>query len=173
MRLTALLRSVLKTEGEFTTLGRELEVVEAYLDIERARFEDRLQVRIDVPRMLRAARLPPLLLQPLVENAVKHGVAPQRAGGRVTVSASVGERAGDSYELSVVVEDTGAGATESALARGRERGVGLRNIERRLACQYGTRASLAIHSLPGRGTTVEIRLPVPVWMDEPFIKVGA
>jgi LytS/YehU family sensor histidine kinase len=173
MRLTALLRSVLKTEGEFTTLGRELEVVEAYLDIERARFEDRLQVRIDVPRSLRAARLPPLLLQPLVENAVKHGVAPQRAGGRVTVSASVGERAGDSYELSVVVEDTGAGATERALERGRERGVGLRNIERRLECQYGTRASLIIHSFPGRGTTAEIRLPVPVWMNEPVIRIGA
>ena len=173
MRLTSLLRSVLKTEGDFTTLGRELEVVEAYLDIERARFEDRLQVCIEVPAGVRAARVPPLLLQPLVENAVKHGVAPQRDGARVTVSASVGARAGDDYELSVVVQDTGAGASERALEWGRQRGVGLRNIERRLACQYGTRASLVIHSLPGRGTTVEIRLPVPVWMDEPVAKVGA
>src|SRR5207244_489792 len=72
MRLTALLRSVLRSEGEFTTLGRELDLIEAYLDIEHARFEQRLRVRIDVPQALRTIRVPPLLLQPIVENAVKH-----------------------------------------------------------------------------------------------------
>ena len=87
MRLTSLLRGVLRSEGEFTTLGRELEIVEAYLDIEHARFEQRLRVRIDVPPGLRDIRVPPLLLQPLVENAVKHGIAPQRDGGEVSVSA--------------------------------------------------------------------------------------
>src|SRR5204862_6838553 len=67
MRLTALLRGVLRSEGEYTTLGRELEVVESYLDIERARFDERLRVTLDVPARLRAIRLPPLVLQPLVE----------------------------------------------------------------------------------------------------------
>src|SRR5207237_6269311 len=75
MRLTALLRAVLRSEGEFTTLGRELEVVEAYLDIERARFEQRLRVRIDVPPGLAGLRVPPLLLQPIVATAVTHGIS--------------------------------------------------------------------------------------------------
>ena len=87
MRLTALLRAVLRSEGEFTTLGRELEVVESYLDIERARFDERLRVTLDVPADLRSIRVPPLVLQPIVENAVKHGIAPQRFGGEVTVRA--------------------------------------------------------------------------------------
>src|SRR5881227_2488439 len=89
MRLTALLRSVLRSEGEFTTLGRELDLIEAYLDIEHARFEQRLRVRIDVPQALRTIRVPPLLLQPIVENAIKHGIAPLRHGGDVTVTARI------------------------------------------------------------------------------------
>jgi LytS/YehU family sensor histidine kinase len=173
MRLTALLRSVLRSEGEFTTLGRELEIVEAYLEIERARFEDRLCVRIDVPHALRAARMPPLLLQPLVENAVKHGVAPQRRGGQVTVSATLDRGTGDSYQLQVTVQDTGVGATADALERGRRSGLGLQNVERRLAHQFGTAASLDIRSSPDEGTTVDIRLPVPVWLEQPEAKVGS
>jgi LytS/YehU family sensor histidine kinase len=172
MRLTALLRSVLRSEGEFTTLGRELEIVESYLEIERARFEDRLQVRIEVPRALRSARMPPLLLQPLVENAVKHGVTPQRLGGQVTVSAKLDRAAGDSYQLWVTVHDTGVGTTDEALQRGRQRGLGLQNVERRLGHQYGTTASLDIRSSPGLGTTVDIRLPVPVWLEQEEAKVG-
>ncbi len=89
MQLTALLRGVLKSEGEFTTLGRELELVEHYLKIEHERFEERLRVRIDVPQALRAIRIPTLVLQPLVENAIKHGVAPSRTGGDVEVSAAI------------------------------------------------------------------------------------
>jgi sensor histidine kinase YesM len=163
MRLTALLRSVLRSEGEFTTLGHELDIVESYLEIERARFEERLQVRIQVSEALREARIPPLLLQPLVENAVKHGVAPNRSGGRVTISATLERSVGNDHQLSVTVHDTGTGVSDSQLERGRERGLGLRNVERRLACQYGATASLMIRSSAGEGTTVEIRLPVPVW----------
>jgi signal transduction histidine kinase len=158
MRLTALLRSVLRSEGEFTTLGRELDLIESYLDIERARFEQRLRVHIDVPPALRSLRVPPLILQPLVENAVKHGIAPQRLGGQVTVSARLAGP-GEMNALVLVVHDTGAGVTERALRAGRDRGVGLGNIERRLACQYGAAAALSIESAPGQGTTVEVRIP--------------
>jgi two-component system, LytTR family, sensor kinase len=157
MRLTALLRSVLRSEGEFTTLGRELDLIEAYLDIEHARFEQRLRVRIDVPQALRTIRLPPLLLQPIVENAVKHGIAPLRHGGDVTVTARIHGSA--PRTLILTVNDTGAGATPRELERGREDGVGLSNIERRLARQYGTAATLAITTEAGSGTTVEIRMP--------------
>ena len=161
MRLTALLRAVLRSEGEFTTLGRELEVIEAYLDIERERFEQRLRVRMEVPSGLAQLRIPPLVLQPLVENAVKHGISPQRFGGEVLVAARV-EDAGDrdTPMLVLTVGDTGAGSSPDALRRGRESGVGLRNIERRLAFQYGDAASLCIRTASDAGTVVEIRLPV-------------
>jgi signal transduction histidine kinase len=166
MRLTSLLRAVLRSEGEFSTLGREIDVVEAYLDIERARFEQRLHVAIDVPAHLRALRVPPLVLQPLVENAVKHGIAPLLAGGEVSVRATVEPSTDGGSQLSLVVRDTGAGASAEALARGREVGVGLRNVDRRLACQYGLAASLSIHTASGGGTIVEIRLPVDLGAPE-------
>ena len=148
MRLTSLLRGVLRSEGEFTTLGREIDVVEAYLDIERARFEHRLRVRIDVPPRLRDIRVPLLVLQPLVENAVKHGISAQQAGGRVSVQAAVRD-IGERHELVLVVHDTGAGATASAMQSGRAVGVGLRNVERRLACQYGA-GSVAVDRIRTR-----------------------
>jgi hypothetical protein len=160
MRLTSLLRAVLRSEGEFTTLGRELEMIESYLDIELARFEHRLQVTIDVPSRLRDVRLPPLILQPLVENAIKHGIAHKQVGGEVTVRARVDHMSEGLRQLSLVVADTGAGTTEDVINMGRRTGVGLANVERRLECHYGKAASFEIHTAPGLGTTVEIRMPV-------------
>jgi two-component system LytT family sensor kinase len=159
LRLTTLLRAVLRSEGEFTTLGREMEMVAAYLDIERARFERRLRATLDIPKGLANLRVPPLVLQPIVENAVKHGISPQLDGGDVVVSARL-DRSSGAAQLVLRVTDTGAGATEEELRRGREIGVGLRNVERRLACQYGDEARLAIMTRPSAGMTVEIRLPV-------------
>jgi two-component system LytT family sensor kinase len=162
LRLTSLLRGVLRSEGEFTTLGRELEVVEAYLDIERARFEQRLRVTIDVPARLRSVRVPPLVLQPLVENAVKHGIAHKQSGGEVAIRARIDRTDGDQRHLAVTVEDTGAGASAQTLERGRASGVGLRNVARRLECQYGAAGSLSIRTAPDAGTVVEIRLPLTI-----------
>ena len=159
MRLTSLLRGVLRSEGEFTTLGRELDIVESYLDIERAPFEDRLRVRIDVPQALKEIRVPPLLLQPLVENAVKHGIGPLRDGGAVVVSARLQPTDRGRARLVLTVRDTGAGTTPSHLERRQRGGVGLRNVERRLACQYGAAGSLTVQTAPGDGTTVTILLP--------------
>jgi two-component system LytT family sensor kinase len=160
MRLTSLLRAVLRSEGEYTTLGRELDVIEAYLEIEQARFEERLRVHIDVPLPLRTIRVPPLLLQPIVENAVKHGIGPRQRGGEVTVRARLEGGATDAPKLRLTVHDTGVGATNAAFQRGQLQGVGLRNIERRLANQYGAPASLSVRTAPGDGTTVEILLPI-------------
>jgi hypothetical protein len=160
MRLTSLLRAVLRSEGEYTTLGRELEVVEAYLDIESARFEDRLKVTIDVPSDLRAIRIPPLVVQPLVENAVKHGIANKQIGGEVAIRASIERLPDGDRGLLLVVRDTGAGSSAEVMALGRRAGVGLDNVERRLECEYGPSASLSIQSSFDEGTTVEIRLPV-------------
>jgi two-component system LytT family sensor kinase len=162
LRLTSLLRGVLRSEGEFATLGRELDIVEAYLEIEQARFEERLRIRIEVPPALRTIRVPVLLLQPIVENAVKHGVAPLQQGGEVTIRGTLGRAADGSLALSLSVHDTGSGVTEDDLSRGRARGVGLSNVERRLQGQYGSDASLSIRSGPGTGTTVTIRLPAEI-----------
>src|SRR6267142_6792214 len=89
MRLSGLLRGVLKAGEEFVTIGEELDLVEAYLDIERARFEDRLRVRIDIPWELRRVRIPALVIQPLVENAIKHGISECLNGGEVRISVRV------------------------------------------------------------------------------------
>jgi two-component system LytT family sensor kinase len=159
LRLTSLLRGVLRSEGEFATLGRELDIVEAYLEIEQARFEERLRIRIDVPPALRGIRVPALLLQPIVENAVKHGVTPLQEGGEVTIRGALVRAADGSLDLSLTVADTGSGVSAGELRRGRAVGVGLSNVERRLRGQYGTDASLSIQSVPGAGTTVTIRLP--------------
>jgi two-component system LytT family sensor kinase len=160
MRLTALLRAVLRSEGEFTSLERELDVVESYLDIERARFEERLRVTIDVPKAARGIRIPPLILQPLVENAVKHGIAKKQRGGEITVRARLRATGTSTNDLVLTVIDTGAGTTAETIALGRAMGVGLRNVERRLECQYGRDASVSVRTAPGEGTVVELHMPV-------------
>jgi signal transduction histidine kinase len=159
MRLTSLLRGVLRSDGEFTTLARELDVIEAYLDIERARFEHRLRVTIDVPAAARPVRIPTLILQPLVENAIKHGIARTQDGGNVLVGAGLTTSPSGATVLTITVRDTGAGATGAELRHGRAGGVGLSNVERRLACHYGADAVLTLQSEAGVGTTVEIRMP--------------
>lgn len=173
MRLTALLRGVLRSEGEFTTLGRELDLIQSYLDIEHARFEERLRVSVRVPQALRELRLPPLLLQPLVENAVKHGIAPERRGGDLLIEART-ETTDGTTKLVVTVRDTGAGATDADFQRSHDSGVGLRNIRQRLAVQYGDAAALIIRSAPGVGTTATLTLPAqPIESREPATASGA
>jgi signal transduction histidine kinase len=153
MRLSGLLRGVLKSGEEFVTIGEELDLIEAYLDIERARFEDRLRVRIDVPWELRSIRIPALVIQPLVENAIKHGISECLAGGEVRISAHL---EGAFVVISVV--DTGVGVTPMALERRKARGLGLSNVQQRLE-RYGNAATpLVVRSTPGVGTTVEIQI---------------
>ncbi|MBC7896716.1 MAG: histidine kinase [Cytophagaceae bacterium] len=160
-RLTELLRAVLRgPAGDAVTLGEELDIIEAYLAIERERFQERLTVTIDVPEALRGVRIPPLLLQPLVENAVKHGITPLRRGGTITVTARVvrGVRTTAS-SLEIKVADTGAGLGSPSVGAPGE-GMGLMSIERRLDRLYGAGAHFAIVGAPDRGTTATISLPL-------------
>ena len=118
---------------------------------------------IDVPEELLSKRLPSLLVQPLVENAIKHGITPSRFGGEVSIYVRLEKPFGDEGDvLSISVIDTGIGASEIELARGRRRGVGLSNIEERLRFYGGTPASLRIKSTPGAGTVVELRIPATI-----------
>ncbi len=158
LRLTGLLRGVLRrSAGEFTTLGEEVELIADYLEIEQARFEARLRVTIDVPASLCALRLPALLLQPLVENAVKHGIAPLRAGGEVIVRARL-EVATQTLHLSV--QDTGAGASLARLQQGQQQGIGLANVERRLRGHFGDHARMHVETAVGEGLKVELLIPM-------------
>jgi two-component system, LytTR family, sensor histidine kinase AlgZ len=149
-RLAALLRASLETTSQsLIPLERELAMVEDYLDIERARFGDRLRGRVDVPADLRDAQVPPLSVQSLVENAVKHGITPERSGGEVCVSASA--RNG---QLTVAVADTGAGFDLSAI----DAGHGLDSLVGRLDALFSSRGHLAVSRRDGR-CVVEMVLP--------------
>jgi len=158
MQLTALLRGVLKSEGEFTTLGRELELVEHYLKIEHERFEERLRVRIDVPQVLRSIRIPTLVVQPLVENAIKHGVAPSKSGGDVEVVASI-VKGPASLLLRIAVRNSGAPLRATTPRAAGER-VGVDNVRRRLIGHYGATASLSLVTDDTGNTVAELSMPV-------------
>jgi signal transduction histidine kinase len=157
MRLTQLLRGVLRSTGEFSTLEAELRLIEAYLEIEKTRFEERLRVRIEVPPELLKARVPSLILQPLVENAVKHGISESKTGGEIVICARI-ENESDGAFLKLTVSDTGRGFSRKELAERQKQGVGLNNIKERLRNYYGNEATFAIESK--NGTRAEILLPV-------------
>ena len=153
LQLTGLLRGVLRSTGEFQTLGEELKLIENYLEIERARFEERLSVEIDVPPSLLTVRVPALILQPLVENAVKHGITPKKEGGAIRISAAL-----RNDRLTLRVADSGAGIDEDDLQKRRVSRVGLNNVEQRLQLHYDRTARLILHSAPGCGATAEIQI---------------
>jgi len=132
-----------------STLGREVDHARAYLEIQRIRMGRRLDYAIDVADTLRGARLPPLMLLTLVENAIKHGLTPMPGGGRIDIRARV-----EAGQLRVEVADTGGGFIRSGGG-----GAGLANIRARLAAQFGAEASLALALNSPRGVVATITLP--------------
>jgi sensor histidine kinase YesM len=154
--LSALLRTALQTRAVHEiTLGDDLAFTANYLAIEQMRFGDRLTVNIDVPEPLREARVPTFLLQPFVENAVRHGLRSRNGGGCIDISA----RAND-HSLSIGIEDDGAGLAADWEERSAA-GFGISSSRARLAHLYGDDAALAIGRNDGRkGTRVDISLPL-------------
>jgi signal transduction histidine kinase len=157
-RLAELLRAVLEPPpGDEHALADELTVLERYLDIMSLRFGPRLSVEIAVAPDVRDARVPWLVLQPLVENALEHGAARRRGGVQVRVTATR-TRAADGDSLCLTVCDDGPGPAATAGGR-RGTGIGLENTRRRLAQLYGARASLALEALPQGGACARLELP--------------
>ena len=149
-RLSALLRASLDTGSRsLIPLGDELAMVEDYVDIERARFGDRLRCRVEAPAELRDVPVPPLSIQSLVENAVKHGIAPQRSGGDVLVSASA-----VNGQLTIEVSDTGAGFDLADIRAGH----GLDSLVRRLDALFGADARVDVTRRADR-CVVQMALP--------------
>ncbi|MFW6084870.1 MAG: sensor histidine kinase [Gemmatimonadota bacterium] len=160
VRMMAHLSGVLRRSMEAavrpeTTLRRELRFIEDYLEIEKHRLEERLETRWNVDEVVMNARVPTMLLQPLVENAVRHGIAERPEGGEITIHAQKVNGTVD-----VRVEDTGAGLDPDA-----EDHIGLENVRRRLDARYGTGASFDLAPRPGGGTVARVILPLEY--DEP------
>jgi hypothetical protein len=157
VNLSAFFRSSLALDpSEDITLAQEIEFQQLYLDIEKSRFPKRLDVRIEIPADLRGARVPPLILQPLVENAIKHGVARTAQPVRLTVAA----REEDSRLVLTVENDlgpTGPAKDEHGT------GVGLVNVCERLAARFGGRASCEHGPLPEGGWRVTLSMPLEIY----------
>jgi two-component system LytT family sensor kinase len=149
-----------RAHGDFTTLAEELRSIDRYLTIERARFGDRLQVRLQIAPEVLPVGLPFLCLQPLVENAIRHGLSRKPGVGMVSIEAS---DAG--AECHITVEDDGVGMDPTVFAlEGTESGddgqhVGLSNVDERLRNVFGDRFGLVVETAPGEGTKVSMRVP--------------
>ena len=158
--LSAFLRASLSaTRGEETTLEHELQLVDAYLEIEVLRFEW-LTVDLDVPDVLRSACVPAFVLQLLVENAIRHGLAPRRTPGRVTIAA---RQDGDRLELRVA--DDGVGFADRS--GGSSLGIGLQNVRARLAQLHGSDGTLVLEPWTPQGTVATMRIPYRVCPPDP------
>jgi two-component system LytT family sensor kinase len=149
-------RYLFRDGRSYVTLGEEIEHVERYLRLERARFRD-LDVTIDVPEEARSAVVPAMSIQPLVENAVRHGVERRAGSGRVTITGHV---QGEDVELRVA--DDGVGIDPQRVPEvlaGAGGGIGISNVDARLRATFGERYALQIESAVGEGTTAVMRVP--------------
>jgi two-component system, LytTR family, sensor kinase len=150
-------RYLFRDGRSYVTLGEEIEHVERYLRLEQARFRDILHVTIDVPEATRGTVVPAMSVQPLVENAVRHGVEKRAGQGRVTISAEI---VGGDVELRV--SDDGVGIERErlgAVLAGAGGGIGVSNVDARLRATFGERYALRIESELGRGTTAVMTVP--------------
>ena len=137
-----------------TTLGKEVQLCRSYLEILKFRMEDRLQYSVIVPQGLGSAQFPPMMLQSLVENAIKHGLEPKPQGGSLTISADI-----SNGRLRVTVADSGLGFEATGASSAKGTGVGLTNVRERLAVLYGGAARLSIEANSPSGTIVTIEVP--------------
>ncbi|MGE0044994.1 MAG: sensor histidine kinase, partial [Hyphomonadaceae bacterium] len=152
LRLSGFLRySLDRNPNKLSALSAEIDAQRKYLEIEQTRFGDRLQVSFSIAPEAEAAHLPSLILQPILENAIKHAITPSNNSGRIDVAAW---RDGDL--LRVRVEDDGPGITPNTTSR---RGVGLANARERLSLIYGPRAGLTAGNRPQGGCVIEFWLP--------------
>ncbi|BDG60915.1 histidine kinase [Caldinitratiruptor microaerophilus] len=161
VQLASFFRRSLSYRGNFITLQEELEYINTYLALEKARYGDKLRVRMRIDPKVLSVPIPILTLQPLVENSVVHGIAPLEGGGTVGMLA---RRVRD--EIHVLVYDTGVGMDRETVERvfrdgyGTGMGLGLTNVNDRLVSLYGEAYRLRVRSAPGKGTAIRVRIPL-------------
>ena len=152
--LSRFLRHAISSRAREIPLADERRAIHAYVALELLRFGDWLDVNVDFPVALDNALVPPLILQPIIENAIRHGVVPRGARGRIDVCAAVRE-----HTLLLTVQDDGVGFGNGGPSRGT--GVGLANVRARLRQTYGDAAALEVSTpAQGTGTLVSLRLPL-------------
>lgn len=163
--LSDLLRNNLRNIDEMVSVDEEVEYIKNYLLIQKMRFGDRIQATIKIPELLLGQKIPVMTLQPLVENAIIHGLEPKRGGGNIHISGGI---QGDHYELHI--SDTGVGIATNQIERifrnekrasgkGQTTGLGVINVHKRIQHYFGTDCGLSISGEQDRGTTVTISLP--------------
>jgi two-component system LytT family sensor kinase len=153
-KLSGLLRRLMRSTDHFVTLREELESIDEYLDIEVIRFGPQLKVVKHISPETLDVVVPSMLLQPLVENSIKHGLTRKVGGGRITIKASVRDR-----HTLIEVHDDGLGMTEERLEHALGGGIGLSNVNERLRTIYGANCTLKLTSTPGAGTSVAVEIP--------------
>lgn len=167
LNLSEIFRYFLQSDRTFIQLRDELEIVKSYLEIERLRLGPRLETRIEVDDAALSARIPVLSIQPLVENAIKHGLAPKAGQGLLIVTAQTSDE-----NVFIEVRDTGLGMGRPKAQDHSGAGVGLNNVRRRLELCFGEEADLAIDSGPN-GTTVRFAVPLASFPRAPSEPVAA
>jgi|SRR5215213_1011675 len=153
-KLSGLLRRLMRSTDHFVTLREELESIDEYLDIEVIRFGPQLRVDKQINPATLDVIVPSMLLQPLVENSIKHGLARKVGGGRITIKTMLREG-----HTVIEIHDDGLGMTEERLGGALNGGIGLSNVNERLRTIYGASYQLKLTSEPGRGTCASVQIP--------------
>jgi two-component system LytT family sensor kinase len=153
-KLSGLLRRLMRSTDHFVTLREEIASVDEYLDIEVVRFGPQLRVDKQIAPETLDVIVPSMLLQPLVENSIKHGLSRKVGGGRITIRTAL-----KNGRATIEVLDDGLGMTEERLEHAFGGGIGLSNVNERLRTIYGAGCTLKLTSEPGRGTSVSVEIP--------------
>jgi two-component system LytT family sensor kinase len=153
-KLSGLLRRLMRSTDHFVTLREELESIDEYLAIEVVRFGPQLRVDKQIAPLTLDVVVPSMILQPLVENSIKHGLSRKVGGGRITIKTLVR----DAHTI-IEVHDDGLGMTEERLEHALGDGIGLSNVDERLRVIYGANYHLKLTSVPGEGTCASIAIP--------------
>jgi two-component system LytT family sensor kinase len=155
LKLSNILRRLLRKHETFVPLREELEFIDDYLDIEVARFgKDNLEIVQQIDYAALESFVPSMLLQPIVENCLKHGLAPKIGGGKIELRTT-----NHDGRLHIEIEDNGVGISEEKMPHVYVEGIGLSNVRERLRVLYGTDFLLDIQSRPGEGTMIRIDIP--------------
>ena len=161
-KLSGLLRRLLRSHDHFVTLREEMESIDEYLDIEAIRFGPSLKVEKHLSPDTLALLVPSMILQPLVENCIKHGFASKVGGGRIIISSRR-----DNGHAIIEVDDDGLGMSQQRLSTALGEGIGLSNVNERLRVIYGAGYGLKLTSTPGQGTSARIKIPELTLSPEP------
>ena len=157
VKLASILRALLKDHDTYVPLSEELRFTDDYLDIEQVRFgTEKLKVVKEIDPATLEAQVPSILLQPLIENSIKHGLEPRIGGGTITLRSRLD---GDRLRIEVAADGVGMGEKPTTRLRRPGAGIGMKNVRERLEVLYGAHAHFEVISCPGRGTSVVIELP--------------